>query len=117
MNQDVHAYINEIPAGHPPLFDRLHELIVRAHPEVAVTMSYKMPTYKSGDRRLFMATWKHGISVYGWRKDEDGGFVARHPGLKTSTGTIRLRPEDAAAISDEELLGLLRPALGGRIGP
>jgi hypothetical protein len=76
-------------------------------------MSYKMPTYKAGGRRVLLAAWKHGISVYGWRKDDDGGFVERHPKLKTSTGTIQLRPDDAAAISDEEFLGLFRGALVG----
>jgi len=50
----------------------------------------------------------------GWRQDDDGGFVAAHPGLRTGTGTIRLRPDDAAGIADAELLGLLRAALGPR---
>jgi len=39
------------------------------------------------------------------------GFVDRHPELKTSKGTIRLRPQDAAAIADDELLGLVGAAL------
>lgn len=111
--EDVRSYIDAIPAGHRPLFDRLHGLIVRARPDVTVSMSYKMPAYRAGGRRVYLAAWKHGVSVYGWRKDDDGGFVARHPGLKTSTGTIRLRPDDAAAITDEEFLGLFRGALGG----
>lgn len=111
MDDDVRGYIDAIPAGHRPLFDRLHQLILGAHPDVSLTLSYGMPAYRMGDRRLFLGVWKHGISVYGWRQDDDGGFVDRHPGLKTSTGTIRLRPEDAASISDEEFLGLLRPAL------
>jgi hypothetical protein len=54
-----------------------------------------------------------GPAVHGWRKDDDGGFVARHPALTTSTGTLQVRPEDAAAIGDEEFLGLFRGALGG----
>jgi len=110
--EDVRRYIDAIPAEHRPLFDRLHGLILRARPDATVVLSYKMPTYRAGDRRLHLAAWKHGISVYGWRKDDDGGFVARHPALKTSTGTIRLRPEDAATIADEEFLGLFRGALG-----
>lgn len=105
------GYVDSIPAAHRPLFDRLHELILRAHPDVTVVLSYKMPTYRSGDRRLYLGAWKHGISIYGWRQDDDGGFVARHPSVKTSTGTVRLRPEDAASITDDEFLGLLRPAL------
>lgn len=111
MDDEARRYIDSIPAGHRPLFDRLHQLIVTAHPDVTVTFSYKMPTYQAGGRRLFLSAWKHGISIYGWQHDDDGGFVARHPALQTSTGTIRLRPEDAARISDEEFLGLIRPAL------
>lgn len=112
-DEEVRGYIDAIPAGHRPLFDRLHRLIISARPDVTVSISYKMPAYRAGDRRVYLAAWKHGISVYGWRKHDDGGFVARHPGLKTSTGTIRLRPEDAAAITDEEFLALFRGALGG----
>ena len=112
-DEDVRGYIDTIPAVHRPLFDRLHGLILRARPDVSIVMSYKMPTYKAGDRRVLLAAWKHGISVYGWRKDDDGGFVQRHPALKTSTGTIRIRQEDAAAIGDDEFLGLFRGALDG----
>lgn len=56
-----------------------------------------------------MGVWKHGVSIYGWR--QDGGFLARHPGLKTSKGTIRLRPQDAADIPDEEFRDFFRSAL------
>ena len=37
--------------------------------------------------------------------------LERHPELRTSTGTIRLRPQDAAAIADEDLAGLVNAAL------
>jgi hypothetical protein len=107
----VQGYIEGIPAEHRSLFDRLHGLVLRACPDATVVMSYGMPAYKAGERRLYLGAWKHGVSVYGWRKDEDGGFVARHPALKTSTGTIQLRPEDAASISDDEFLDLARAAL------
>ena len=70
-----------------------------------------MPTYRRGGRRLHLGVWKHGVSLYGWQQDADGGFVSRHPGLKTSTGTIRLRPQDAAEISDHEFADLIRAAL------
>ena len=108
---EVQAYIDAIPPGHRPLFDRVHGLILAADPGVQVTFSYKMPTYRAGKRRIHVGAWKHGISVYGWGKDRAAEFTARHPKLVTSTGTIQLRPEDAAAISDEEFLGLARAAL------
>ena len=48
---------------------------------------------------------------YGWGQGGDGGFTERHPELRTSKGTIKLRPRDAAAIADDELLGLVSAAL------
>ena len=77
-----------------------------------MVLSYQMPTYKVGRHRLFLGVWRHGGSIYGWQEGRDAGFTARHPDLKTSKGTIRLRPEDAAAIPDDELRDLVRAALG-----
>jgi hypothetical protein len=108
---DVQAYIDGIPAQHRPLFDRLHRLILAADPGVELALSYKMPAYKSGRRRLCLGVWQHGVSVYGWGADRDDGFSARHPGLLASKSTIQLRPEDAAAIPDEEFLGFIRASL------
>jgi hypothetical protein len=78
---------------------------------VAVVLSYQIPTYKAGSRRLYLGAWKHGVSIYGWPQDRDAGFTARHPGLKTSKGTIQLRPEDAAGLPDDEFRDLVRAAL------
>jgi hypothetical protein len=44
-----------------------------------------------------------------WWYGYNGG--ARHPKLKTSTGTIQVRPRDAAAISDDEFRDLVHAAL------
>jgi uncharacterized protein YdhG (YjbR/CyaY superfamily) len=96
MDDAVRAYIDAIPSEHRPLFDRLHRLVLEAHPEAAVVLSYQMPTYKVGRNRLFLGVWKHGMSVYAWQQGRDAGFTDRHPELRTSKGTIRLRPETAA---------------------
>jgi hypothetical protein len=108
---DVQAYIDAIPPQHRPLFDRIHGLIVAARPDAEVMLSYKMPAYKAGRRRLNVGAWKHGISLYGWGTDRDDGFSARHPELLASKSTLRLRPGDAENISDAELLGFIRAAL------
>ena len=106
----MQAYIESIPACSRPLFDRLHRLILAAHPEAAVVLSYQMPTYKVGRRRLFLGAWTHGVSIYG-SQGRDAGFASRHAGLRASKGTIQLRPEDAAGISDDEFRDLARAAL------
>jgi uncharacterized protein YdhG (YjbR/CyaY superfamily) len=113
MDDAVWDYIEAIAPEHRPLFDRIHRLVLEVRPDAAVVLSYGMPTYKVGGRRLFVGVWRHGVSVYGWQEGRDGGFAARHPELRTSTGTIRLRPEDAVGIGDEELRDLVRAALDG----
>ena len=107
----VQDYIDGIAPDHRALFDRIHRLILQARPGVEVTLSYKMPAYQAGRRRLHVGAWKHGISLYGWQEDRDGGFSARHPELVTSRGTLRLRPNDVVGIGDEEFLELVRAAL------
>lgn len=110
-DQAVQEYIDAIIPEHRPLFDRLHRLILEAQPGVTVVLSYQIPTYKVGPRRLHVGAWKHGVSLYGWQQGGDAGFTVRHPELKTSKGTIRLRPEDAAGIADDEFRDLARAAL------
>jgi len=111
VNEAVRGYIDRIAPEHRPLFDRLHRLILAAYPDAAVVLSYQIPTYTIGTRRLYVGAWKHGVSIYGWQQGRVAGFTARHPTLKTSKGTIRLRPEDAASIPDDELQDLVRAAL------
>jgi uncharacterized protein YdhG (YjbR/CyaY superfamily) len=111
MDEAVRAYIDSIPEDHRPLFDRLHRLILTAYPDAAVGLSYRMPTYMLGNRRLYVGTWKHGVSIYGWDQARAVGFLDRHPTLKKSKGTIQLRPAEAATISDAELHNLVRAAL------
>lgn len=109
----VREYVEGIDPGNRELFSRIHRLILGAYPEATVVLSYKMPTYKAGGRRLHVGAWKHGVSLYGWSHGREAGFTARHPGLRTSKGTIQLRPRDAAGITDDELLELIGAALGG----
>jgi uncharacterized protein YdhG (YjbR/CyaY superfamily) len=110
-DQAVQEYIAAITPEHRPLFDRLHRLILEAQPGATVVLSYQIPTYQVGARRLHVGAWKHGVSLYGWQQGGDAGFTSRHPDLKTGKGTIRLRPEDAAGIADDEFRDLARAAL------
>lgn len=112
MDAAVQQYVEAIDPAFRPLFDRLHELILGMHPDAAVVLSYGMPTYRVGRRRLHVGVWRHGVSLYGLGQEALAEFTARHPRLRTSKGTIQLRPEDAATVSDEELRELVGAALG-----
>src|SRR6201996_172427 len=114
MDEEVQRYVDGIAAGHRALFDRMNGLILGAFPDAVVKLSYKIPSYWTGKRRrLYVGVWKHGLSLYGWPQGAEAGFIARHPELKTSKGTIQIRPRDAEGITDAELLELVHAALGG----
>ena len=108
----MQAYIDAIPTERRPLFDRVHRLIVEVHPEATTVLSYRMPTYVVGDRRLYVGAWRHGVSLYGWDEGRDAGFTERHPELSSGKGTIRLTTAAAALFEDDELRDLVRAALG-----
>lgn len=111
MDEAVRHYRDEMASEHRPVFDRVHQLIMATCPDAEVMLSYGMPTYRIGRRRLNIGAWKHGLSLY-VSANRDGGFAARHPELAAGKGTIRLRPADAATIPDTELRDLIRAALG-----
>ena len=107
----VRAYVDGIDAEHRPLFDRVHGLVLATAPDATVSLSYGIPTYRVGRRRLYVGAWAHGISLYGWRAGGDGGFVDRHPELVAGKGTIRLTSSAAKGLDDTELTGLVRATL------
>lgn len=110
MDAAVRRYREEMDREYRPVFDRLHRLIVAMCPDAEVVLSYRMPTYRIGRRRLNIGVWRHGLSLY-VSPDRDGGFSARHPDLAAGKGTIKLTPADAAHIPDAEFQDLIRAAL------
>ncbi|MFI1093717.1 iron chaperone [Streptomyces sp. NPDC020917] len=111
MDAEVRDYIDAIAAEHRPLFDRVHRLILQAYPEAGPTLSYGMPTYRVGDRKVHVGVWQHGVSIYGWDRERGAGFTARHPDFLSGKATIRLPSRKAADVTDAELSDLLRGSL------
>ena len=111
MDTAVQEYVDAIPESTRPLFDRLHGLILALHHDAQVVLSYKMPTYVVGERRLHVGAWKHGLSLYGWDHGRDAGFAARHPELDSGKGTLRLPSDVADGLPDDELRDLLAATL------
>jgi len=112
IEPEAQAYIDAIPPEQRPLFDRMDAVIRAVHPDVDVVLSYKMPTYRAGERSLHVGVWKHGISLYGWNEGRDGGLIDRHPELSSGKGTLRITPAAANDITDDELRALVEGSLG-----
>jgi hypothetical protein len=68
LDDAVRGYIDAIDLAYRRLFDRVHDLILDVYPQADVALSYKMPTYTVGRRRIHVGVWRHGVSLYGWSK-------------------------------------------------
>lgn len=110
MDDAFRRYRDQIDTEYRALFDRLHRLIIDTCPDAEVSLSYGMPTYRLGHRRLNIAVWKHGVSLY-VSPSRDGGLSGRHPELATGRGTIKLSPDQAAHVPDTEFRDLAQAAL------
>ena len=108
----MQTYVDGIAAEHLPMWDRVVRLVRVLHPDVELRITYDMPTFVVGERRLPVGVWKHGLSLYGLDESNDAGFVARHPELSSGRGTVRLPTSRADEFTDEELTATLRSVLG-----
>ena len=111
MRDDVAAYLDGVAADRRPLFDRVHRLVLEVAPYVDVVLSYAMPTFVRGDRRLHVGVWKHGLSFYGWERAHADALVQRHPDWDSGRGTLKLPADQAAKVSDDELRAFLTAVL------
>ena len=109
---DVEAYLDAIPPEHRPMWDRVDRLVRSLHPDVEVRITYDMPTFVVGERRLPIGVWKHGLSLYGLHESNDAGFIERHPELSSGRGTVKLPTARADEFTDDELLATLAAVLG-----
>ncbi|MFF3518854.1 DUF1801 domain-containing protein [Streptomyces sp. NPDC002573] len=75
----MQEYVDSIAPGHRSLFDRVSGLILEEFPQASVALSHGMPTYRVEKRRLHIGVWQHGVSIYGWGTDRDGGFNSAIP--------------------------------------
>jgi uncharacterized protein YdhG (YjbR/CyaY superfamily) len=108
----VEEYVAALAREPRALLERLQRLVGELHPDAELRLSYRMPTWVVGDRRLIVGAWKHGLSVYGWEGGTPCAYAARHPELDNGKGTLRLPHREAAEASDDELRELVRALLG-----
>ena len=94
MDEAVQGYVDAIPAGQRPLFDRLQSLILELYPEAEVVISYQIPTYKAKAGRVSLGLWKGGVSLYTTDPRHIEDFKARHPAVKTGKASLNFKVTD-----------------------
>ena len=100
MDPAVQNYIDAIPETHRPLFDCLHSLILELYPDARVVISYRIPTYWVGRRRVYLGLWKGGVSLHAISGELIEEFRQRHPAIKTGKGSLNFRLTDELPEAD-----------------
>jgi hypothetical protein len=106
MDLAVQRYVDAIPATHRPLFDRLQALILGLYPQAEVGISYGIPTYRVGGRRVYLGLWKGGVSLHAV---DVAPFKQRHPAIKTGKGSLNFKLTDT--LPEAEVQDVIRAAL------
>lgn len=99
MNEGVQRYVDAIPEGSRPLFDKLHALIMALYPEAEVVISYQIPTYKAKAGWVALGRWKDGVSLYTNGPQHIAEFKARYPAMKTGKGSINFKATDVVPVA------------------
>lgn len=97
MDPAVQTYLDAIPETHRPLFDRLQSLVLDLYPDAVVGISYQVPTYRVGRRRVYLGLWKGGVSLHAVSVE---WFKQRHPSIKTGKGSVNFRVSDELPEAD-----------------
>ena len=63
-------------------------------------ISYRIPTYYVGRRRVYLGPWKEGVSLHATRGDLIEYFKQRHPAIKTGKGSLNFRLTDELPEAD-----------------
>ena len=107
MDLAVQQYIEAIPATHRPLFDRLQALILDLYPTAEIVISYKIPTFKVGRKRVYLGLWKEGVSLHAVSVDD---FKQKHPTIKTGRGSLNFKITDE--VPGEDVQVVIKQAIG-----
>jgi uncharacterized protein YdhG (YjbR/CyaY superfamily) len=109
MVDSFEQYAEGVPAPFRPMFDRLHELILEVHPEADVVIQYQVPTYLVGKAKVFLGTWKQGVTLYTTDPKNVEEFRREHPKIKVNKASINFRADEE--LPEEDVRAVLERAL------
>jgi uncharacterized protein YdhG (YjbR/CyaY superfamily) len=112
MGSDVQRYIDSVRDERRAMFLRLQKIIREQYPRAAVGIAYGVPTYGTKPGRVGLGYWKDGVSFYPYSGSALDDFRKKHPGIKTSKGSINFRTTDKVPLAT--LKRLIRTAMERR---
>ena len=99
VDKAVRSYLNAVPEARRARVMQLHDLILELFPTAAISMSYKMPTYRHEDGWVALANQKQHVALYTCGEHHIAPFREKYPHISTGKGCIRFRDKDSLPIT------------------
>ncbi|GAB2616429.1 hypothetical protein [Pseudactinotalea suaedae] len=106
---EVDAWIDDLDATDRDLYHAIETTILATGLVEQIVFSYKLPTFKRGNRPVTVARWKGGISLSTRDPAPIEQFRAKHPDLTGGKISIQLRRD--RPVPHEDLAELVTAAL------
>lgn len=98
--QAVARYVAQVPEARRERALALHGLVLSLYPQAAVSMEYRMPTYRLGEHYVAWASQKRHLALYTCSDQRIAGFRARHPEVSAGKGCLRFRDSQRLPLAD-----------------
>lgn len=108
-SQAIGRYLARVPQARRERALALHGLILSLFPQAAVSMQYRMPTYRLGAHFIAWASTEQHLALYTCSGERIAGFRARHPEVRGGVGCLRFRDSQRLPLAD--LAQVVRNAL------
>ena len=107
--QAIVRYLAQLPEARRERALALHGLILSLFPQAAVSLGYRMPTYRLGGEFVAWASNQRHLALYTCSAERIAGFRARHPEVAAGRGCLRFRDSQRLPLAD--LAQVVRNAL------
>ncbi|MDH5222052.1 MAG: DUF1801 domain-containing protein [Betaproteobacteria bacterium] len=98
--QAIARYVALVPEARRERALTLHGLILSLFPQAAISMQYRMPTYRLGENFVAWASQKRHLALYTCSDQRIAGFRARHPEVRAGKGCLRFRDGQRLPLAD-----------------
>lgn len=99
-SQAIGRYIARVPAARRERALALHGLILSLFPQAAVSLEYRMPTFRLGGNFIAWASTRQHLALYTCSGERVAGFRARHPEIGGGAGCLRFRDRQRLPLAD-----------------
>lgn len=103
-SQAIGRYLARVPETRRERALALHGLILSLFPQAAVSMEFRIPSYRLGANTIAWGGTGRHLAIYTPSGERIAGFRAKHPEVRGSLGCLRFRDSQRLPLADLALV-------------